>query len=515
MHSDAIWGISLFGTIVVMAWLVNRMRPEQRLQVRRVAILYILHLAALGGHHALNLAHEDAWAGRFLIASDLLRAFTCVNLGATLIFAVVLPIAGVLMPMVASDLLIALGYVVATAGVLSHHGFNPNNVLTASALFTTLVAFSLQTTLSNTFGGIALQLDGSIHEGDWIMLDNGKQGKVKAIRLRHTVIETRDWSTMIIPNTQLLGQAVTILGKRDGRAVPQRMWVWFNVDFRYSPSRVIDTVTQALVGAQIQGVATDPPPNAVCMDFTTQRGGESYATYAVRYWLTDLAADDPTNSRVRTRIYTALRRAHIPLALPAHTAFVHMDDDAHARQNVAKHHAEGIHALRSVPLFNVLNNDEVETLADGLSHVVYTAGEVCTRQGAVAHWLYMLTSGEVEIRLKYDPDGPEGPLAEKVIKVKKLTAPDVFGEMGLMTGAPRANDVVALTDVDCYRLDKVTFEQVLLQRPEIAHALSDKLAERRAELLAARDGLDAAGQKAAELKARGEILSAIRTFFNL
>jgi len=43
---------------------------------------------------------------------------------------------------------------------------------------------------------------------------------------------------------------------------------------------------------------------------------ESYASYAVRYWLTDLAVDDPTNSIVRTRIYFALRRAGIPLSIP-------------------------------------------------------------------------------------------------------------------------------------------------------------------------------------------------------
>src|SRR5262249_27508278 len=162
-------------------------------------------------------------------------------------------------------------------------------------------------TLGNILGGVALQLDGSIHEGDWIQLENGRQGRVRAVRWRHTVLETRDWSTIIVPNAQLLANNITILGKRDDRHVPQRTRVWFNVDFRFSPTKVIQVVTEALVGANIQGVATDPPPNVLCMDFTKERR-ESFATYAVRYWLTDLAADDPTSSRVRARIYTALRR---------------------------------------------------------------------------------------------------------------------------------------------------------------------------------------------------------------
>ena len=96
------------------------------------------------------------------------------------------------------------------------------------------------------------------------------------------------------------------------------MWVYFNVDFRYAPSHVIDVVRDALRAAPIEGVADDPKPNVICYDFAKD-GRDSFGYYAVRYWLTDLANDDPTSSRVRTRIYTALRRAGIPLARPAQT----------------------------------------------------------------------------------------------------------------------------------------------------------------------------------------------------
>lgn len=514
MRDDALWGIGLFAAIVVVAALVNRYRPAQRVQLRRIVILYLIHLVALTAHHALSAAGESAWSSRFLLGSELVKAFTLVNIAATLIFSVLLPAVGIMLPMIASDLLVGLLYVASSIGVLTTHGMNPSNAVAASAVVSAVLALSLQATLGNILGGVALQLDGSIHEGDWVQLENGKQGKIRSIRWRHTVIETRDWSTMIVPNSQLLSGAITILGKREGRSVPQRMWVWFNVDFRHSPTRVIDTVTQALVGAAIPGVATDPPPNCVCMDFTNQRGGEGYAAYAVRYWLTDLAADDPTNSRVRARIYTALRRAHIPLAVPAQKRFVHMDDEASQRAKAERHREEGLRALKSVALFRSFTDDERSTLADGLSHVIYTAGEILTRQGAVAHWLYLLSSGEAEIRVNVDPDGA-GPLPEKAVTVKKLVAPDVFGEMGLMTGAPRANDVVAVTDVDCYRLDKGTFEQVLLDRPEIAKELSEKLAERRAQLLAARDGLNESEQKAAEARERDQILKGIRSFFNV
>src|SRR6202042_3547825 len=135
------------------------------------------------------------------------------------------------------------------------------------------------------------------------------------------VIETRNWDTLIVPNANLLAQNIVILGKRTGKPLQHRMWVYFNVDFRHAPSRVIDVVRDALAMAPIEGVADDPKPTVICYDFAKDPR-DSFAYYAVRYWLTDLANDDPTSSRVRTRIFTALKRASIPLARPVQTLFV-------------------------------------------------------------------------------------------------------------------------------------------------------------------------------------------------
>src|SRR5690606_4216824 len=242
---------------------------------------------------------------------------------------------------------------------------------------------------------------------------------------------------------------------------------------------------------------------------------ESFATYAVRYWLTDLAADDPTSSRVRARIFTALRRAGIPFAIPANTMWVQLDDDERATRKRSRETSQRVQSLKQVSLFRSLTDDEIHTLAEGLSPAIYTAGETITRQGAAANWLYILTSGTVEIRMNIDPDGPEGPASVQSRLVTSLKAPNIFGEMSLMTGEARSADVIATSDVECLRLDKETFQQVLLPRPEIANELSEKLAKRRIELIAAREGLDARQMKARENAERDRILGAIRSFFSL
>jgi CRP-like cAMP-binding protein len=284
------------------------------------------------------------------------------------------------------------------------------------------------------------------------------------------------------------------------------MWVYFNVDFRYAPTAVIAAVTEALEGAAIPNVATYPKANVICYDFSRD-GKESFAFYAVRYWLTDLAVDDPTSSAVRARVYVALKRAGIPMARPVHTVFYGPYESDDERSRIARQKDRRLHALESSELFKELTPAELEFLAAHARYAPFTAGELMTRQGAVAHWLYIMTSGKADIRVNVENEPPK--------TIATLTAPAFFGEMGMMTGEPRANDVVALTDIECYRLDKEGFQKIVIDRPELAHLFSQTLAARKVELLAARDGLDAEAKRSRQASEQARILERIQTFFGL
>ena len=398
---------------------------------------------------------------------------------------------------------LAVFTIVAMIGALHAAGVNASSVVGASAVVSAVLALSLQTTLGNVIGGVALQLDGSIHVGDWIALENGRQGKVKEIHWRHTVLETRDWGTLIVPNSTLLSGQIIVLGKRDGQPKQYRYWIYFNVDFRYPPSRVIDVVNEALQQGSILNVAQDPKAHCIVMDFAKDNR-DSFAYYAVRYWLTDLAVDDPTSSLVRQRIYMALKRASIPFARAANTTFLVGEEDNATRR--VRHRGERLRAVEQMELVKMLTDSEREHLADHLVFAPFVRGEIVTRKGNVAHWLYILLSGTVNIQIT---DGGETRV------LTSIEAPGFFGEMGMMTGEPRAADVVAKTDVECYRLDKDGFAEIMRARPEIAKEMSKTMATRRAELVAAKDGL-ADEQKAQFAKEEEKrILGRIEAFFGL
>lgn len=503
------WGFAVLGALLmVVATLVNRFAPHRRRRLRVALTLYVLFL--LGVAMAFGLRHIPApsvtgWSEHVRIVTELLGAATLVNLTALAVFDVGMPLVGFASSAITGDVVVGFAYLFAGLGVLKSEGVSASSVVTTSAVVSGVLALSMQATLGNILGGVALQLDGSVHMGDWLQLPDGTQGRVVGIRWRHTLLETRNWDTIVVPNSNLLAQNIIILGKRTGNPVQHRMWVYFNVDFRYSPTRVIEVVQEALRAAPIEGVAGDPPPNVICYDFAKDNR-DSFGYYAVRYWLTDLPNDDPTNSRIRTRVYAALKRAGIPLARPVQTLFLQPEeDDAHYQ---TRHKERRIHAIESVDLFHSLTPAERSFMADHLRYAPFAIGETCTKQGAVAHWLYILTSGKVEVRRHAEGEAQSTMLAT-------IEAPGIFGEMGLMAGEPRAADVVAVTDVECYRLDKPGLQRILEERPEIAEQFSKTIAKRRKGLFAAAAEIDQEARRMRMEADEGRILDKIQEFFGL
>jgi CRP-like cAMP-binding protein/small-conductance mechanosensitive channel len=491
-------------TVVVLGLLVNRFARERRRYLRHCVLLTLAHLLLAG----VALGWRSAGGAPPIAlerASEVIALLAWAAAASIATFHLTLPALRVRVTSILSDVGAGAAYLVALFVGLRRAGFDPTAVLTTSAVVTAVLALSLQATLGNVIGGIALQMDDTIRVGDWIQLENGRQGRVRQIRWRHTVLETRDWDTWIVPNATLLGAQILILGKRENEPLQHRMWVHFQVDFRFPPSEVIEVVESALGGAKIPGVAETPRANCVCMDLARD-GRDSFALYAVRYWLTDLARDDPTSSLVRERVFSALRRASIPLAIPAAHLWVENDSEKRRRRKRERDLQKRIQALATVEFLQSLDPSELQFVAEKLTEAPFAEGEVITRQGAVAHFLYIVVRGTVEVRL----DGPnEG------CRVATITAPAFFGERGLMTGEPRGATVVALSDVECYRLDKESFQKVLEDRPSLAVLISQAFAEREVELEAAREGLDAGAKSARVVHQKTELLTRIQSFFGL
>src|SRR5437899_10956426 len=159
-----------------------------------------------------------------------------------------------------------------------------------------------------------------------------------------------------------------------------------------------------------------------------------------------------------------------------------MDDPEHRERKVPRELQHRGIALEQSEMFTGLSSDDRQRLAEGMRPAPFGRGEIITRQDSAAHWLYVLAKGECEVRVR----GEGG--AEKL--VARISGPNVFGEMGVMTGERRTASVVAATEVEGYRLDKHIVNSVLRNRPEMANVIAHVMANRRVELEPVRMRLD-------------------------
>ena len=496
----------VLGGLVLCAMLLGVIAPSARKRLRAAVLMVILSFVGMlvcGLMLHQGMLDESAAGYRWAhFASQLCLALSVINLAGVLLFRVLLPPLRLEPAPILRDSLLGLGYIAVAITLLARHGVNLSGIVATSAVVTAVIGFSLQDTLGNIMGGVALQMERSIGVGDWVRIGE-TEGLVREIRWRQTSIETRNWDTVVIPNSVLMKSQVTVLARRSGKPRYHRMWVPFNVDFRHSPAEVIDAVERALRGEPIPNLAEDPAPDCVLTEFK-----ESYGAYAVRYWLTDMAKDTPTSSEVRTRLFFALQRAGMNLSIPAQSVFMTMEGRSRSQRKRQEELARREMALKGVMILQPLTAQEFTELADRLSVAPFRRGEVITRQGNEAHFLYIITKGEVEVRVSVGGESESRCVAT-------LHPGDVFGEMGLMTGEPRSATVTALTDVVCYKLDKDAFSEALKRRPEIAESISHLLAKRKIELDALTEGLSAHALQQRMRSTQGDLLQRIRNFFTL
>jgi small-conductance mechanosensitive channel/CRP-like cAMP-binding protein len=490
----------LLAGLVALALVAKALRGAPARVLRAPLVLFAGHLALVATAAGLALVGSGAHGAVRLLAL-MVAAVCAIKIAQEVVFSLVLPRAGVRGSRLLSDVVTAGASIVAVFALASRAGFNVSGLIATSAVLTAVVGLALRDTLGNVIGGLSLQTDRSIHLGDWIKVGE-VEGRVVDIRWRYTAVETRNGETLIVPNGVLTTEKVMVLGRRQGAPPHWRRWVHFNVDLRQSPSEVVRVVTDAIVDAAIPGVAAEPAPDCLFRDVQ-----QSFARYAVRYWLTDFERDLPTDSAVLTRVYFALQRAGIALAVPEHAVLLTEQSSERTAELERSDLARRRRALEQVEILRPLGDDDRDALAARLVYAPFARGERLTRQGDAGDWLYLITAGEVSVRVA----ATEGLEQE----VAHLGPGDFVGEMSLMTGERRSATVVATSGVECYRLDKAAFQDVLRQRPAVAEPVAELLARRRVELGAARENLDQEARTRRVAAAQVDLLRRIRDFFGL
>ncbi len=496
LHSELPWLTLL--ALVLAGVLLHRRRHERK---EYQNTLWLFLFGAAGQVTAIAI-HALGFSGAALALQMVFRIVTAIALIRMLgflFFRLLLPLAGRTPPRIIEDLTIIAAYVVYGLAQLRGAGVDLTSIVATSAVITAVLAFAMQDTLGNMLGGLALQLDNSVQVGDWIRVDD-QIGRVRDIRWRSTLIETRNWETVVIPNSMLMKGRVALLGRREGSPLQLRRIINFMIDPSVPPARVIATVDDEMREVAIPNVARAPASSCVLMAFE-----DGNLRYQLRYFLTNLQEDDLTDSMVRVHLFASLQRAGIRIAEPQRTVHAVARDQAHAETVRRRELTRRLEMLRGVDMFTALSDEEKSEIAERMQYAPFARGDVITKQGDASHWLYMIAFGEAEVL--FEPQGG----APRVVNT--LHAGQFFGEMGLLTAEARYATVVAKSDVECYRLDKASFQGLLLSRPEIAEEMSRIVGSRRGDLDQARDAF--AGTRSIGPQQPPDLLARIRRFFGL
>jgi CRP-like cAMP-binding protein len=139
-------------------------------------------------------------------------------------------------------------------------------------------------------------------------------------------------------------------------------------------------------------------------------------------------------------------------------------------------------ALRSVSLLRDLPRDRLATLIEQATLVGIPAGGVILNESERGDALYIIIYGTA--RVTHEVNGER-------LNIALLRAGDYFGEWSLLTGAPRAASVEAITRVEALRVDNAPFQEFIQHNPDVREQI-DEVAQNRHAVLEGAVALDSA-----------------------
>ena len=371
--------------------------------------------------------------------------------------------------------------------------------IATSSVIAVVVGFAVKSLISDTFSGIALNLDRGFAVNDYVQVISGsnaaKMGKVVEISWRSTHLLTPENSIMVIPNT-LMSESVVLNFSKPNSLGEFELIV--ALDFKVAADRALRVLTAA-----IQAAARDNP----AISDGKARISEASANgvnYKIKYML-DPARLGPGKARhlILGHVLHHLSMSGLEFAQPK---VENWNRELPENYDALDQISDRLHLLKQVALFKGLEASDLTDLAERMSERHYTAGSKVFDAGEPGRSMFVVSEGLVSVRL----------LAEdREIDVALLGPGQFFGEMSLLTGEPRSASIVAVTDSLVFEIDRSDLEPLLISSPSAAQVLSFAAAERRLASDTARSSKPAAAVASERSSLASGILASMSRFLGL
>lgn len=155
-------------------------------------------------------------------------------------------------------------------------GIDLSNIALVAGALSVGIGFGLKTVVENFVSGILLLIERPVKTGDWISV-GGTEGIVKSISVRSTEIETFDKASVILPNSELIANAVTNWTHKNRIA---RITISVSVDYNADTRKVRDILL--ICAKEHDRVMSIPPPSVLFNSF-----GDSSLRFELRCFIAD------------------------------------------------------------------------------------------------------------------------------------------------------------------------------------------------------------------------------------
>jgi MscS family membrane protein len=200
-------------------------------------------------------------------------------------------------------------YILAFIWILHIWGVQVGPLIASLGIAGIAIAFALQSTLGNIFGGVAIIMDKAVRIGDIVEFDDGTSGEVVKVSLRSTKVRTWDNDLITIPNGKFADSRIKNWNLPD---MKERAKVKFSVEYGSDIAQVKKIVLDLI--ANDNGILTDPAP-AVIFD----EMGEFALNFTAYFWISDVRDKLKSKDRLATAIYNALNEHKINIPFPTRT----------------------------------------------------------------------------------------------------------------------------------------------------------------------------------------------------
>ena len=423
-----------------------------------------LSLLAWGFEHSLN------WNGTtpvlrtgIALADDLLLGLATTRAGLWVVLEV-LPHYRVIgaVPKIMRDLLFVLiSALLVVISLQQQAQIDVVGLVATSAVLTAILGLAAQEPLKDLIGGVSLQIERVLRDGDWVELD-GHIGRVSSVGWRDTNLRCIDGSRLVLPNTKVTSSVLRNFSSYG----PFGHRLFIGLDYSLPPARA--RVLMLQLARQHPLVLDSPAPVVRIANFD-----DSAIRYEWLVWQLDYGQRLRLKGDLMEQLWYALRREGHSIPFPVRDVRLQqVEQKANLREPEAQSRFAGL--LKHHPLFAELTDQQREQLERNVEFGTYGQGETIVSEGATGDSMFMICSGSANVSRQLQKG--------ESFTVAQLGAGDVFGEMTLCTGEPRSATVRTRSECELVEITRISLAELFHEDPQLLERFGALISQRQAEI---------------------------------